>query len=829
MDISTEPISDNAGTWRGIAIKVDDDGRVVWANEFGYSTDEGCYAVSGFTENSYALCGFETLGISTPVFIRVDEAVKKSEISEVEGIEIPSLMERYNITTSVNGVGGTITGQNDELVETVKYGEDSTKEIVVIPNKGYEILSIIVNGEKISFTPDENGAVTLEKFTNVTEDINIIAEFSNNTSKIIVHHYLLETENTKIAEDDVLVGIVGTEYTTGPKIGLVGYKLATNEKGEYVITGNPSGTYGEYDQEINYYYVEQDVKVTVNHFIEGTTTPLSQTIVTEYKKGQTYTTDVATDIPEEYELVKIPSNATGIIDESEIVVTYYYRLKPTYQYKIEYYFDGQIDDSLTETGEAIEDKVIDSYTDKVKDGYVFEKTENYPLTISTNEEENIIKVYYKAREDLSYKIEYYYDGIIDDEKTIIVENVRFGTVISEFTNKAIEGYQFEKTENYPLTVSTDNEANVIKVYYTIRKDLYYTVNYYEQGTENKLSTSKEVGGNTYNAVITEEPIDIKGYNKVSDRAQSIVIGVNEEENVINFYYTKRTDLSYTVNYIEQGTNEKIADSKQVDNQTFKDSVTEETIEISGYYAVEPTEQTITIEVENNIINFYYQKRTDIEYTVEYYYDNKLDNDKTEIYTATFKDVIEEYEDKNITGYKFEKTENLPLTIVADEKDNVIKVYYVKDTFKYNVEYYYDGEINEGETEEYTATFQDEITEYEDKNITGYKLEKTENLPLTITENPDNNVIKVYYIKDTFNYTVEYYYDGKINDSKTENLQATFKDVIEKYEDKNIIGYKLEKTENLPLTISQMKKINIIKYTMQKIYLNILYNITMMVF
>ena len=239
-------------------------------------------------------------------------------------------------------------------------------------------------------------SVTLEKFTNVTEDINIIAEFSNNTSKIIVHHYLLETENTKIAEDDVLVGIVGTEYTTGPKIGLVGYKLATNEKGEYVITGNPSGTYGEYDQEINYYYVEQDVKVTVNHFIEGTTTPLSQTIVTEYKKGQTYTTDVATDIPEEYELVKIPSNATGIIDESEIVVTYYYRLKPTYQYKIEYYFDGQIDDSLTETGEAIEDKVIDSYTDKVKDGYVFEKTENYPLTISTNEEENIIKVYYKA-------------------------------------------------------------------------------------------------------------------------------------------------------------------------------------------------------------------------------------------------------------------------------------------------------------------------------------------------------------------------------------------------------------------------------------------------
>ena len=810
MDILTEPISNNAGTWRGIAIKIDDDGRVVWANEFGYSTDEGCYAVSGFTENSYALCGFETYSTGTPVFIRVDEAVKQSEISEVEGIEIPSLMERYNITTSVNGVGGIITGQDDELVETVKYGENSTKEIVITPDEGYEILSIIINGEKIEFTPDGNGEVTLEQFTNVTENINIVAEFSNNTSKIIVHHYLLGTDDTKIAEDDVLVGIVGTEYTTGPKIGLVGYTLATNEGGEYVITGNPSGNYDEYDQEVVYYYVEQDVKVTVNHFIEGTTTPLSKTIVTEYKKGQTYSTDVATDIPEEYELVKMPSNATGVIEESEIVVTYYYRLKPTYQYKIEYYFDGELDSSLTETGEAIEGKLIDSYTDKVKDGYVFDNTENVPLTISTNEEDNVIKIYYKAREDLSYKIEYYYDGIIDDEKTITVNNVKFGTVISEFTDKVIEGYQFEKTENYPLTVSTNNDANVIKIYYTVRKDLYYTVNYLEQGTENKLAESKEVGGNTYNSTVTENPIEIVGYNKVSDGAQSIIIGVNEEENVINFYYTKRNDLSYTVNYYEEGTNEKIAESKVVENQRFKDSVTEEAIDIPGYNAQEPTEVSITIEVDNNEIIFYYTKKTDIKYKVEYYYDGQINESNTETLQATYKEVIEDYEDKNITGYKLEKTENLPLTISANEEDNVIKVYYVKDTFKYTVEYYYDGKINEENTEEYTATFQDVIENYEDKNITGYKLAKTENLPLTVTENPDSNVIKVYYVKDVFGYTVEYYYDGNIDNTKTETIESTYGDVIGTYTDKNITGYKLEKTENLPLTVSENVENNVIK-------------------
>ena len=215
-------------------------------------------------------------------------------------------------------------------------------------------------------------------------------------------------------------------------------------------------------------------------------------------------------------------------------------------------------------------------------------------------------------------------------------------------------------------------------------------------------------------------------------------------------------------------------------------------------------------MEDNVIDFYYQKKTDIGYTVEYYYDGKINDTKTENLQATFKEVIEDYEDKNITGYKLEKTENLPLTITENPDNNVIKVYYIKDTFKYTVEYYYDGVLNEENTEEYEATYQDVIKTYEDKNITGYKLDKTENLPLIVTENADNNVIKVYYVKDVFGYKVEYYYDGKIDNSKTETIEATFGDRIDTYEDKNITGYKLEKTENLPLIVSENVENNVIK-------------------
>lgn len=778
LDIVSSPVGDSASTWRGIALKVDSQGRVVWVNEFGYAANEGIYAFAGFTGNSYVICGFNDNDNNInngreDVYIRVDEAENRAEISEVEGIEIQNTKKRYNITTSVTGEGGTITGQELENLEEVVHGENSTIPITITPNEGYEILAITVNGEMIPFTPDENKSVTLPIFENVTEDINIVAQFSNNTSRIVVHHYLEGTIDTRIAEDDILVGTVGTEYTTGPKIGLIGYELAKNDDGSYKVDGNTSGVYDEFDKEIIYYYVATPVRVIVNHFIEGTNISLSPTIEYEYEKGQTYTTNIADDIPEEYELVKVPSNATGIIEEPEIVVTYYYRLKPMYNYTVEYYYDGEKDYSLTETLQAIAGKTIDTYPTKQKEGYVFDKTENLPLIVSTDETQNVIKVYYKAREDLSYKVEYYYDGKIDEEKTAEFSNVKFGTIITEYEDKVIEGYQLERVENTPLTVGVNSEENIIKVYYTIRKDLYYTVNYFEQNTINKIIDSKEVAGNTYHSVITEYPVDISGYNKVSGDPQSITIEVDEQQNVINFYYTKRNDLTYTVNYYEQGTQEKVANSKVVENQTFKDSVTEYAIDVTGYYKVEPTEQTIEIGVENNVINFYYQKRTDINYRVEYYYDNVIDASLTENYTATFKDVINTYTDKVKNAYELDRTENLPLTITANEDTNVIRVYYVR----------VDASIIEN-TIQKTAT--DKIT-VEDQRV---------NYTLTYTGKLENYIGNATItIVDTLPYAI----DEANSDTAKGNYDANSNTITWTENVENIDTYTDESTGNINIT------------------------------
>ena len=182
-----------------------------------------------------------------------------------------------------------------------------------------------------------------------------------------------------------------------------------------------------------------------------------------------------------------------------------------------------------------------------------------------------------------------------------------------------DGYKLreEKPFNPDREMTIGSGTNKIDVYYEKRTDLSYTVNYYEKGTTNKVADSKTVDKQTFGASVTENAIEINGYNKVDPTSQTIEI--QTEGNVINFYYEKRTDLSYTVNYYEKGTTNKVADSKTVDNQTFGASVTENAIDVKGYDKVDPTSAIITINTKDNVINFYYEKAT-YNYKVEYYYE-----------------------------------------------------------------------------------------------------------------------------------------------------------------------------------------------------------------
>ena len=68
--------------------------------------------------------------------------------------------------------------------------------------------------------------------------------------------------------------------------------------------------------------------------------------------------------------------------------------KGNQKYQIYYYYDNVRDKTQTLTLYSPIGSIIDFYTDRVREGYVLDKAENYPLTVTENANENIMKIYY---------------------------------------------------------------------------------------------------------------------------------------------------------------------------------------------------------------------------------------------------------------------------------------------------------------------------------------------------------------------------------------------------------------------------------------------------
>ena len=254
------------------------------------------------------------------------------------------------------------------------------------------------------------------------------------------------------------------------------------------------------------------------------------------------------------------------------------------------------------------------------DGYNYDSADKATLTLGSGG--NVLNLYYTKRTDLSYKVNYLEKGtnkVLSTQK--VVNGQTFQTVITS-ANEAIkiDGYNYDSADKTTLTIGTGE--NVINLYYTKRTDLNYRVNYLEKGTNTEIKTQKVVSGQTYQAVITSanEVIDIDGYNYDSADKDTLTIGTGE--NVINLYYTKRTDLSYKVNYLEKGTNEVLSTQKVVNGQTFKAVITSvnEVITIYGYNYDSADKDTLTIGTGENVINLYYTKK-DASVLVHHYIEN----------------------------------------------------------------------------------------------------------------------------------------------------------------------------------------------------------------
>ncbi|MCR0300726.1 hypothetical protein MKA48_01540 [[Clostridium] innocuum] len=92
----------------------------------------------------------------------------------------------------------------------------------------------------------------------------------------------------------------------------------------------------------------------------------------------------------------------------------------------------------------------------------------------------------------------------------------------------------------------------------------------------------------------------------------------------------------------------------------------------------------------------------------------------------------------------------PTTKLDLNEDTSFIAEFTKGSYDYSIEYYYDGV--KGKTDTKNAAFEEVITLNPDVSVTyggsPYALDKVKNNPLTIDTEAANNIIRVYYAKDT---------------------------------------------------------------------------------
>ena len=614
-----------------------------------------------------------------------------------------------------------------------------------------------------------------------------------------------------------------------------GYKFEKTESCPLTITTDASKNI------IKVYYVKdenqkKDVTYTVKYFKDGVeVTADEQKVTKQIWVNDTKVTVEKSDIntTDKYEGFSFDADTTGVIPDTignDGVIRVYY-VSNYYNYTVEYYYDDVIDNAKTDTFPAKYNTQVNRYDDKNIEGYKLERATT-PITITTDASKNVIRVYY-VKDWFKYTINYYYDGVIDTSATV-VDKAAFGTTIkySDKMDKLREGFKFVRADGSPLVISVNEAANVINVHYQ-SNSYTYTVEYYYDGIIDTEKTEKSA--TKYNSVVNDytDKCDT-GYKFEKVEGLPLTIATDESKNVIRVYYVKdesqKKNVTYTVKYFKDGT--EVTEDQQTktdtvwvnasSNMTVDKTAINTTDKYVGYKLDTSATGTIPDTVtDGDVINVYYVKDTSqtrgVSYTVEYYKDGVKDDSKTDVIPNDIwvNDDVQPVDatkinvtDKFGAGYKFEKTD--PATIPSTIADKgVIKVYYVAKEFKYTVKYVLEGtdtELTAGYTK--SATFGTEVGA-DKKNIEGYTVVDADK-KLTIGSDESQNVLVIEYRANTYGYSVEYYYDGVKDESATLNKSAQFNTKVNSYDPGEKPGYKFEKTENLPLTITTDASKNVIK-------------------
>ena len=579
---------------------------------------------------------------------------------------------------------------------TITFNEDGT--FTYTPNNGF-------SGEdtfryKTVLTVDGR---TYEKEATVT--ITVVPKYTQTIK------YVFEND-TKVAEDNVQTVVKGNSTTAVTSPSIPGYKPSIEVVEATQLTG---------DKEITVKYVRDDeqtknVTYTVEYYKDN---------VKDDTKTQSYTNPIWVNATEQqvklseinttdkfgagYKFEKTdPATIPVTIADKGVIKVYY--VAKEFKYTVKYVLEGT-DTELTAGYTKSATYATEVGADKKNiEGYTVLNADE-KLTIGSDESQNVLVIEYRAN-TYGYSVEYYYDGV-KDESTTLNKSAQFNTKVNSYDPGEKTGYKFEKTENLPLTITTDASKNIIKVYYvkdaSQTKNITYTVKYFKDGAEvtaDKQTVTKTVWVNAPSELTVDKTAinttdKYVGY-KLDSAATGEIPTVVADGTVINVYYVKdelqTKEVTYTVKYFRDGV-EVTADKQTVTkriwiNAPLEVEVNKTAINTTDKYVGYKLDSVATGEIpavvaSGTVINVYYVKDAsqtkDVTYTIKYYKDGEEQTEDT--ITVTKKVWVNEPSvidvnkaDINTTdkyeGYTFDSETT---GIIPNKADNgsVIKVYYKK--------------------------------------------------------------------------------------------------------------------------------------------------------
>lgn len=372
----------------------------------------------------------------------------------------------------------TITGENDvinvvykkrnDLSYTVEYYKEQNK----ISNDNDNTVNNQTFGNKVHEAEiDKNkykpllgykdGIIETNMPYEIKEEDNVIkvCYFKRDDMSYTVK-YLDKNTNNELYDSEIRENKTFEEvYTETAKESPYGYRLVGNDTQEVKIDAE--------DKVVIFYYEKRnDFSYTVMYLEEDTNNELA---TPEVRKNRTYLETYSEKAKSIDGYVVDEETKEIVLEENESRIIFYYNKKDDLSYKVIYYKDSLNTDAIGE--ETFENQTFEDIInsdDIDKDLYKPRKGYNsgvivtdMPYTIIDGE--NVINVIYTKKDNLTYRVEYYYDGNIDSSKTEYFENLTYGDVITNYKEKLPANYKFVN-DTAPLTID-DTEDNVIKVYY----------------------------------------------------------------------------------------------------------------------------------------------------------------------------------------------------------------------------------------------------------------------------------------------------------------------------------------------------------------------------